>query len=143
MGIIELEENAKIGDKFRVVLQPKIDLIGTGTFEFSEDSIRGILETVDAIYFEWQIREITFPIIGGVRSVSILIERVSMFNQAGQALVVLVSGLAGALAFAFILFSVDKVTENVVVPAGSGFSFTVLGAVALMVGGVIVYFKIR
>ncbi len=141
MGIIGTEENSQVGDKFKVILQPKISMIGTGVFNFSEDSIRGIIETFAAIYFEWEVSEITFPIIDGVKSVSLVMTRVQMFNQAGQALVVLISGLVGALAFAFILISVDKMSDKVA--PGPALPLTVIGAFAVLVGGVIVYLKIR
>lgn len=141
MGIIEIEENAKIGDRYKVILQPKLELIGTGTFQFSEESVRGIIEIVDAGYFEWEVSDIRFPIVEGVKCVSMVLTRVALFNQAGQALVVLISGLGGALAFAFIIMSVDKMAEQVT-PSPS-FSFTILGALALLIGGTVLYLKIR
>ena len=139
MSIINLEENAKVGDQFRVILQPKIDIIGSGTWKFSEDSIRQIIEGVDALYFEWAVTEIRFPIIDNVKSVSLVLERIHVFNQAGQALTVLVSGLVGALAFAFILISVDKLAANVVESPKN--MFVVLGAGALLIGCAVFYMK--
>jgi len=139
MGIIEIEENSKVGDQFRVILQPKIDIIGAGMWKFSEDSIRQIIEGVDALYFEWAVTEIRFPIIDNVKSVSLVLERIHVFNQAGQALTVLVSGLVGALAFAFILISVDKLAANVVESPKN--MFVVLGAGALLIGCFAYYMK--
>ncbi len=139
MSIIDLEENAIVGDQFRVILQPRIEIIGAGFWKFSEDSIRQIIEGVDALYFEWAVTEIRFPIIDGVKSVSLVLERIHVFNQAGQALTVLISGLVGALAFAFILISVDKLAANVVESPKN--MFVVLAAGAVLIGGAVFYMK--
>jgi len=139
MDIIDIEENSKIGDRYRVVFSPRLDMIGSGSFQFSENSIRQILESVDALNFEWKIIKISFPIVNGVKSVEVIMERVLLIHQAGQALTVLIAGLAGALAFAFLIISVEKIADDVT--SSPGFSFAAIGILALIAGAGIILLK--
>lgn len=133
MTITTPDLTGKIGEQVRVRLRPRLDVIGEGTFQFSEGSVRNIVEVAAATNVEWRVVSVTFPILEGVKGVEIVYERVQLLQQANTGLTILISALAGALAFAFVVIEVESLVSEA--PAAVGASFA--GVLILVVGAAI------
>lgn len=133
--VAALAPTESVGKRYEILITPRLDIV---VAPWAESMIRGVVNTVFAGSLDYELEDLSFPIqaVDGrnmkiVRIVAKKVTPAHFESSLGLGLQVIISALVGALAWAFIVYSVRELGRGLQDVKESGFGiFLILIAAA-------------